>query len=286
MRAILLARATVTCRTGRRSSSPRTHAPAALFHCSARYTIEVAPSTSKVRICRLPVLVILPRRVLPPLECWRGTNPSQAAKWRALLKLPMVSPTVAGIGEAVIDPMPGIVARRRAVSLCRACATIWRSRSSIRSVVTQQCSRSSANVACLLRNARILLHQRHQLLELVHALRHDKAELGRQPTHGIGQHGMLLDQQGSHRMQGKDALLLQALHRDELRLGSGRGGADRRGVSRVVLLASLDERLDRLGRDQLHLKAETGQDTSPVMSCTAGLHQHRAARLLLEEGDQ
>src|SRR4051794_23866929 len=87
-------------------------------------------------------------------------------------------------------------------------------------------------------------------------------------------------------MQGKDALLLQALHRDELRVGSGRGGADRRGVSRVVLLAPLDERLDRLGRDQLHFKAETAQDTSPVMGCTAGLHHHRAARLLLEEGNQ
>jgi hypothetical protein len=43
-------------------------------------------------------------------------------------------------------------------------------------------------------------------------------------------------------MQGEDALLLQALHRDELRVGSGRGGADRRGVSRVVLLP-LDEGL-------------------------------------------
>src|SRR3712207_557318 len=114
MRAILLARATVTCRTERRSSSPRTHAPAALLHCSARYTIEVAPSTSKVRICRLPALVIRPRWVLPPLECWRGTNPSQAAKWRALGKVPIVSPTVAASSEAVIGPMPGIVARRRA----------------------------------------------------------------------------------------------------------------------------------------------------------------------------
>ena len=80
MRAILLARATVAGRAGRRSSSPRSHAPTALSHCPARFTIEVAPSTSMVRICVLPALVILPSLVLPPVECWRGTKPSQAAK--------------------------------------------------------------------------------------------------------------------------------------------------------------------------------------------------------------
>jgi hypothetical protein len=87
-------------------------------------------------------------------------------------------------------------------------------------------------------------------------------------------------------MQGKDALLLQALHGDELRVGPGRGGADRRGIGRVVLLAPLDERLRRLGRDQLHLVAEPAQHASPVMGRTAGLHDHGAARLSLEEGDQ
>src|SRR5215213_7539142 len=87
-------------------------------------------------------------------------------------------------------------------------------------------------------------------------------------------------------MQSEDALLLQALHRDELRLGSGCGGADRRCVSRVVLLATLNKRLDRLGGNQLHLEAETDQHTRPVVCRTAGLHDHGAAWLLLEEGDQ
>src|SRR5438270_13971550 len=116
MRAILFASATVASRTGRRASSPRVHAPAALSHCAARYTIDVAPSTGRVRISRSPAFVIRPRRVLPPVERCRGTSPSQAAKWRALRKARMLPPTVAAISEAVIGPMPGTVARRRAVS--------------------------------------------------------------------------------------------------------------------------------------------------------------------------
>src|SRR5215213_1966598 len=187
MRAILFASATVASRTGRRSRSPRVHAPAALFHRAARYTIDVAPSTSNRRISRLPALVIRPRRVLPPVECCLGTSPSQAAKCRALLKATMPSPTVAATGDAVIGPMPGIVARRRAVSSCRACATIPASR-----VAT-------------------LSAERRQVLELVHALRCGQAELGRQAAQGVRQHGLLLGQQRSGRMQGEDVLLLQAL---------------------------------------------------------------------------
>ena len=55
----------------------------------------------------------------PPVEYCRGTRPSQAAKCRALLNMP-ISPTVAAISDAVMGPIPGIVARRRAVSSCRA----------------------------------------------------------------------------------------------------------------------------------------------------------------------
>src|SRR5215207_5688372 len=129
MRAISFASATVASRTGRRSRSPRVHAPAALFHRAARYTIDVAPSTSSLLISRLPALVIRPRRVLPPVECCLGTSPSQAAKCRAL-------------GKA---PMPGTVAKRRAVSSPRACATISASRAAIRSAVARHCSSSPAN---------------------------------------------------------------------------------------------------------------------------------------------
>src|SRR4051794_23949243 len=107
MRASLFASATVTSRTGRRASTPRTHRPALLSQRVARQTMEVAPSTSSLRISALPAFVIPPKRVLPPVECCRGTRPSQAAKCRALLKAPMWSPTVAAIREAVIRPDAG-----------------------------------------------------------------------------------------------------------------------------------------------------------------------------------
>ncbi len=63
-----------------------------------------------------PVLVILPSRCLPPLEFCRGTNPSHAARCRPLLKTDG-SVTVAERTDAVIGPMPGIVASRRLASL-------------------------------------------------------------------------------------------------------------------------------------------------------------------------
>jgi hypothetical protein len=103
-RAFLFASATEARRGGRRWSTARSHAPASLFHCPARLTIDVAPTTSKRRISLLPALVIRPRRVLPPVEFCRGTKPSHAAKCRALLNEPILSPTVATISEAVYRP--------------------------------------------------------------------------------------------------------------------------------------------------------------------------------------
>src|SRR4051794_26775470 len=85
MRASLFASATVTSRTGRRASTPRTHRPALLSQHVARQTMEVAPSTSSLRISALPAFVIPPKRVLPPVECCRGTRPSQAAAWLGLV---------------------------------------------------------------------------------------------------------------------------------------------------------------------------------------------------------
>jgi len=73
--------------------------------------------------------------VLPPLECCRGTNPSQAASWRAFLKL-FASPIVATKALAVSGPMPGICASflLAAFSRCQSwiCASnspTWRSSS-------------------------------------------------------------------------------------------------------------------------------------------------------------
>ena len=51
-RAILFASATVTSLVGRRCKTPWSKPPAALFHCGARPTIDVAPRTSSLRIPR------------------------------------------------------------------------------------------------------------------------------------------------------------------------------------------------------------------------------------------
>ena len=63
---------------------------------------------------RWPIFEVLPRRCLPPVECWRGTSPSQAAKSRPRLKTSIGGAKVS-IAMAVIGPTPGIVSKRRVV---------------------------------------------------------------------------------------------------------------------------------------------------------------------------
>ena len=172
MRAILFASATVTSLTGRRSRIFLSQAPTALFHPSARWTIEVAPSTSSLRISRLPVLVIRPRRVFPPVEFCPGTRPSQAANCRAVLNRE-ISPTVAAISDAVIGPMPGIVARP-------ACGLIvagvrddlcFESLDAFGQLVTAVVQ-SRDCLTGLPWNGLISADKRHEFLELSYALRH------------------------------------------------------------------------------------------------------------------
>ena len=49
---------------------------------AAALAAELAPRISSRRKLRSPILVVRPSRSLPPLECWRGVSPSQAAKSR------------------------------------------------------------------------------------------------------------------------------------------------------------------------------------------------------------
>src|SRR3954453_5333686 len=70
MRAILLANATVTSLTGRRCRISLSQGPSALCQPSARPSIDVAPSTSSLRISLLPAFDppqagLAPGRVLP-----------------------------------------------------------------------------------------------------------------------------------------------------------------------------------------------------------------------------
>jgi hypothetical protein len=60
-------------------------------------------------------------------------------------------------------------------------------------------------------NGRISIHELHEFPELVAAIWNAQAKSGRQTTHGVREHRLLLDQQGSGEMKGLDTLLLQAL---------------------------------------------------------------------------
>src|SRR6476659_7211134 len=149
---------------------------------NASPAVDVAPRTSNLRISRLPVLVIRPRRFLPPVEYCRGTRPSQAAKCRALLNMP-ISPTVAAISDALMGPIPGIVARgfilpRLNDDLRFDCLDACSSRTA---VVEQSCEHMPRCLGeCLIR-----VHKCCQFLQLADALWNSQAKLGRQATQGV-----------------------------------------------------------------------------------------------------
>src|SRR5271163_3451462 len=75
--------------------------------------------------------------------------------------------------------------------------------------------------------------------------------IGNQPD----RQGLLLDQQRPNRMHSQYGLLLHGFYRHELYIWSASGLAEGCGIGRIVLLALLHKRLDRLRRDQLHIMA-------------------------------
>ena len=115
-RAILFARAIATSMRGFRASMRANHDPPRAGLRDAQPTTAIAPMISNRRISLYPIFEVLPRTCLPPLECCNGTRPSQAAKFRPFRKLSIAGAKVL-IASAVTGPTPGIVLRRRAVSL-------------------------------------------------------------------------------------------------------------------------------------------------------------------------
>ncbi len=81
-RAILLAMATLATRTGFLAKRATRRGSAVSGLCLARRIRDVAPTTRSFRKYRSPILVIRPRRSLPPLEFCEGVSPSQAANSR------------------------------------------------------------------------------------------------------------------------------------------------------------------------------------------------------------
>ena len=86
MRAILLARATVTSIFGLRASICASHDPSGAPRRLACRTTALAPMISRRRIVRSPRFETAPSFCLPPVDFCSGVSPSQAAKSRPARK--------------------------------------------------------------------------------------------------------------------------------------------------------------------------------------------------------
>ena len=89
----------------------------------SQFKRDIALMIKSRRISACPAFDIRPSRSFPPAECRRRTRPSQAAKSRPRRKLSMGGAN-ASTAIALIGPMPGIVCKRRAVSVSDARAQI------------------------------------------------------------------------------------------------------------------------------------------------------------------
>src|SRR5215203_1673066 len=82
MRAVLLARATVTSIFGLRASIRASHEPAGVPRCPAQRTTALAPRMSKRRMVRSPIFEIAPSLCLPPVDFCRGVTRAEEEQTR------------------------------------------------------------------------------------------------------------------------------------------------------------------------------------------------------------
>lgn len=215
---------------------------------------------------------------MPPVELCRGTSPIHAAKSRPDRKI-AGSGTVAERREAMIGPMPGIVARRRATASVLAPATI-----SVSSLVIRRSSVASSAVR--VRSAlRALAGMRPSLISdhgsqffgLLDATRRNNPEFGQVAPQRIDQHGTLPNQQIADTVRSERCLLFWGLDRHKAHRGPAHGFADGFGIGRIMLVA-LHIRFDIAGRHQTHVVPATSDLTRPEVGGAAGLNADNAGR--------
>ena len=122
---------------------------------------------------------------------------------------------------------------------------------------------------------RLVLDHGRQLSDVLDALGHDDAKLGKVAAQGIDQHGALADEQASRPVQHQHALLLRALDRNEAHRRPGHCLADRFGVGRIILLP-LDVRFHIVRWHEAHVVAKASDLTRPMMRAAAGFHADHA----------
>ena len=131
IRAILFANAMAASILGLRARMRASHEFAAGGRTLSPEITAIAPMISKRRISRCPDLLVRASLGLPPLECCRGTRPSQVEKSRACRKVSIGGAKAAKAIE-VMGPIPGIFCRRAENRDRLLAAAICASRSAIR----------------------------------------------------------------------------------------------------------------------------------------------------------
>src|SRR5215472_353295 len=282
MRAVLFASATATTRLGRRWRSPITHGSALVAF--ERSKLALAPLIRSRRKYWLPRLDIPPRRYLPPVECCRGTRPSQAANSRPLRK-PLGSTTVAAMAVAMIGPMPGTLARRwlTGLLLCQAMSCF-----SIAATAASSCSIWAASTCSTWRAksgsraSPLIADNGDQLADVAQALRCDHAELGQMPAQSVHQTRTLAYQPLPATVQQHGSLLVSRLDRHKAHRRALNRLADRFRIGGIVPVA-LDVRLHLLRRHHSNLVAKRAQLPRPIVRRRARLQANQTWRQSTEE---
>ena len=118
--------------------------------------------------------------------------------------------------------------------------------------------------------------------EPCHALRHDDAELAKQPADLVALRRSGLDPARARSVQRQHCLLFGALHWHEAHVGPCHRLANRLRVVAVVLVR-LDIRLDEARGHESNLMAAFDEFARPVVRPPAGLHPDQAGRHVDEE---
>ena len=244
MRAILLASATRTSIGGLRATMRAIHEPAGAPLRATQLATALAPMISRRRRVHSPIFEVAPSFCLPPVECWSGVSPTQAAKSRPRLKL-CAGGAKAVRATAVTGPTPGTghEPARRLVRL-----------GSLGHLPIQNCNLLVEPVERVdqdLENGSGDLRERLvRVLDGLHELRdmrwpfgdHD-AELGQMLAQGIDGLGPLPHQEIARPEHKSGGLGLLAFGSHEAHVRALGRLADRLGIRGIVLLA-LHERLD------------------------------------------
>lgn len=237
MRAVLLAKATITSMGGLRSSIRESHgSPVDPFRMAQR-TEALAPMINSRRRVRSPMRDVSPSFCLPPEERCSGVRPSHAAKSRPLLNV-VAEGASAARAVAVIGPMPGMVINRLASASSLARRAISRSSTATRSIQGPQLrnEESQDRAGGFGDGAILFLNLRHQLGHVEEALRSHKSKLRKMAADCIDRLGPLANHEIADAEHHCRSLLLFAFCRYETHGRPQSSFTDRFSVSRIVFL--------------------------------------------------